>query len=95
MALLAQSGARRACGQPWGDDDHGSAGLEDARSNRVGQPWRPVRIAAHAGCPGNANTGNAYAGGFHLRSPSACVPLIFAVGAHRATIEFGIGKRCR
>ena len=37
----------------------------------------------------------AYAGGFFLRSPSVCVPLIFRVGARSATVRFGIGRRCR
>jgi hypothetical protein len=37
---------------------------------------------------------NAYAGGFLLRSRSACVPLVFQVGTRRATVRFGIGKRC-
>jgi hypothetical protein len=37
---------------------------------------------------------NAYAGGFLLRSRAACVPLVFQVGIQRATVRFGIGKRC-
>ena len=42
-----------------------------------------------------AKGGNAYAGGFYLRSRSACVPLIFGVGKRRATIRFGLGRPCR
>ena len=38
---------------------------------------------------------NAYAGGFHLRSPSACVPLIFRVGNRSATVRFGLGRACK
>jgi hypothetical protein len=38
--------------------------------------------------------GNAYAGGFYLRPPSACLPLIFTVGSRSATVRFGLGKRC-
>ena len=37
---------------------------------------------------------NAYSGGFHLRSPSACVPLLFRVGHRTATVRFGVGRRC-
>jgi hypothetical protein len=37
---------------------------------------------------------NAYAGGFHLRSGSACVPLIFRVGNRSATVRFGLGRAC-
>jgi hypothetical protein len=37
---------------------------------------------------------NAYAGGFYLRAPSACVPLVFSVGGRSATVRFGIGRRC-
>jgi hypothetical protein len=37
---------------------------------------------------------NAYAGGFYLRSRSACVPLIFQVGQRRKTVRFGLGRRC-
>jgi hypothetical protein len=37
---------------------------------------------------------NGYAGGFYLRSRSACVPLVFSVGRRSATVRFGIGRRC-
>jgi hypothetical protein len=37
---------------------------------------------------------NAYAGGFYLRSRTACVPLIFRVGQRRQTVRFGLGRRC-
>jgi hypothetical protein len=37
---------------------------------------------------------NVYAGGFLLRVPVACVPLEFRVGNRRATVRFGIGRRC-
>jgi len=47
------------------------------------------------GCGGSANVGHAYAGGFLLRSPSACIPLIFSVGKRSATVRFGVGQRCR
>lgn len=50
-----------------------------------------------ASCPpvgGFKKRGNAYAGGFHLRTSSACVPLIFRVGHRSATVRFGLGRRC-
>lgn len=37
---------------------------------------------------------NAYAGGFYLRSRSACVPLTFRVGGRAKTVRFGLAKRC-
>ena len=46
------------------------------------------------GCGSNPHSGNAYAGGFYLRSPSACLPLIVRVGTRTATVRFGIGRRC-
>jgi len=46
------------------------------------------------GCDRGRNVGHAYAGGFYLRSPSACLPLIFRVGSRTATVRFGLGRRC-
>jgi hypothetical protein len=37
---------------------------------------------------------NAYAGGFFLRSPTACVPLTIRVGRRATTVRFGIGRTC-
>jgi hypothetical protein len=65
---------------------------------RVAITWgnRPGIVSSLriAGCRASANVGNAYAGGFYLRSPSACVPLTFTVGKRSATVRFGVGKRC-
>lgn len=47
-----------------------------------------------AGCGSDRTVGNAYAGGFYLRSRSACVPLIFRVASRSATVRFGVGRRC-
>jgi hypothetical protein len=47
-----------------------------------------------AGCPGDPARGLAYAGGFYLRLPSACLPLVFRVGRRSETIRFGIGRHC-
>ena len=49
---------------------------------------------AIASCDGPASVGHAYAGGFYLRSASACVPIVFQVGRRTATVRFGIGRRC-
>jgi hypothetical protein len=46
------------------------------------------------GCPGPPGRGLAFSGGFYLRSPSACLPLVFRVGMRRETVRFGIGRRC-
>jgi hypothetical protein len=46
------------------------------------------------GCGSDPAVGNAYSGGFYLRAPSACVPLIFRVGGRTTTVRFGVGRRC-
>ncbi len=46
------------------------------------------------GCKPSQDVGNAYAGGFYLRSRSACAPLIFRVGNRSATVRFGLGRTC-
>ena len=51
-----------------------------------------LRIAS---CPRSGDEAwNAYAGGFLLRSRSACVPLSFRVGTRSATVRFGLGRIC-
>jgi hypothetical protein len=68
--------------------------------------WR-ARARIVWGAPGTAATAvrfepcrslgaawDGYAGGFLLRSKSACIPLVFAVGNRRATLRFGIGRHC-
>ena len=55
----------------------------------------PVSSLRFEGCGGPPDVGHAYAGGFYLRSPSACVPLVFAVGRRSATVRFGLDQRCR
>jgi hypothetical protein len=59
-----------------------------------GNGIRPVSSLRIEGCHTSAGIGYAYAGGFLLRSPSACVPLVFSVGSRRATVRFGVGQRC-
>ena len=48
-----------------------------------------------ASCGSDPKRGDAYAGGFFLRSASACVPLIFSVGNRQQKAWFGVGRRCR
>lgn len=78
-----------------------SVSVPKAWRSRVAISWgnRPgfyssLRIA---GCPSpqGARKGRAYAGSFRLKSPSACVPLIFRVGKRSATVRFGLGRACR
>jgi len=60
-----------------------------SRGNNVGT----VSSLRLASCPRQYQQGdwNAYAGGFYLRSPSGCVPLIFQIGHQTATLSFAIG----
>ncbi|MGZ4380272.1 MAG: hypothetical protein ACXVZ2_03955 [Gaiellaceae bacterium] len=58
-----------------------------------GNPASPASVVRFAACP-SPRAWNGYAGGFFLRSHSACVPLSFAVGGRRATLRFGVGQRC-
>jgi len=60
--------------------------------NNVHRVFHTIRIAA---CSRTPTRGYAYAGGFYLRGPSACAPLVVAAGGRRQTIWFGIGRRCR
>jgi hypothetical protein len=54
-------------------------------------PFSALRLT---GCGSSRHLGYAYAGGFHLRSRSACVPLVFRVGRRSTTVRFGLGRRC-
>jgi hypothetical protein len=72
---------------------------------RVPRAWRR-RVAIEWGnsgivpalrmprCPRSVKPWNAWAGGFHLRVRSACVPLVFRVGRRSTTVRFGVGRRC-
>ncbi len=69
--------------------------------SRAGITWgnsqRIVSALQFRGCGTGASTPywNAYAGGFYLRSPSACVPLVFNDGRRTKIVRFGIGRPCR
>jgi hypothetical protein len=45
-------------------------------------------------CPPPRTAWYGYAGGFYIRFPSACVPLIFRVGQRTGTVRFGLGRPC-
>jgi hypothetical protein len=65
--------------------------------NRVAITWGVTGIVSAlriASCAAGSKPWNAYAGGFYLRSRSACVPLIFRVGGRVATVRFGLGQSC-
>ena len=65
--------------------------------SRVAITWGNTGIVNSlriAGCGSPTNAWNAYAGGFYLRSRSACVPLIFGVRQRTVTVRFGLGRAC-
>jgi hypothetical protein len=59
-----------------------------------GNPAAPASVVRFAACPSPEPGWNGYAGGFFLRTRSACVPLVFVVGHRRATLRFGLGRHC-
>jgi hypothetical protein len=81
--------------------DSPSVGIRVAKSwrSRVEISWGngrgvSLRIASCSSIGGFKKRGNAYAGGFHLRTLAACVPLVFSVGNRSEIVRFGIGRRC-
>ena len=58
-----------------------------------GNPASPATVVRFVACA-SPRTWNGYAGGFFLRTRSACVPLVFAVGGRRVTLRFGLGRHC-
>jgi hypothetical protein len=75
-----------------------SVAVPEAWRNRVAISWGNTRIVSSlriARCPPwESKKWNAYAGGFLLKARSACLPLIFRVGQHSATVRFGVGRMC-
>jgi hypothetical protein len=47
-----------------------------------------------ARCPPLPHAWNYYAGGFFVRTATACVPLVIWVGPRARTIRVGLGRRC-
>jgi hypothetical protein len=63
--------------------------------SRAGIHWGDRSVAnvvRFPSCPGESWL--VFVGGFHLRQPSACLPLDVRVGAQQARIHVGIGRRC-
>lgn len=67
--------------------------------NRAAITWGnsgTVSTLRIASCPPwESKVWNAYAGGFLLRSRSACVPLVLRVGNRSATVRFGLAQACK
>ena len=57
----------------------------------TGGPFASVRIAT---CGSGSSKGKAYSGGFSLREPTACLPLVIRAGGRTATVRIGLGRRC-
>jgi hypothetical protein len=54
-----------------------------------------VQTVRFTSCRETATHWDAYAGGFFLRSRTACVPLVVTVGSRSRTVRVGVGKSCR
>jgi hypothetical protein len=70
--------------------------VPDAWRHRAGIGWGNdsgvVSSLRLLSCPRQLGAWNAYAGGFYLRSPSGCVPLVFHIGRQTAALSFAIGN---
>jgi hypothetical protein len=53
-----------------------------------------VQTVRFASCRATATRWDAYAGGFFLRSRTACIPLVVRIGSRSKTVRVGIGKSC-
>jgi hypothetical protein len=65
--------------------------------NRAAVTWGNSGIVSAlrvAPCPSLTDGWHVYAGGFYLRSRSACVPLVIRMGMRTTTVRFGIGRSC-
>jgi hypothetical protein len=71
--------------------------VSKAWRKRVAIGWGgvgPVSALRFAACSPPPTFWYGYAGGFNLRSSSACVPLVFRVGKRSVTLRFGVGRHC-
>jgi hypothetical protein len=62
--------------------------------NREQITWGPHGMVSSLRIPSCPGTWDAYAGGFYLKTPTACVPLQFQVRRRTATVWFGLGRHC-
>lgn len=82
-----------------GDGVQVTISVPRAWRNRLGVSWGNAGHGVMSslrinGCGTDPTRGNAYAGGFFIRSRAACVPLVFKVGSRSATVRFGLGRPC-
>jgi hypothetical protein len=72
--------------------------VASADRDRVAISWgnglAVVQAQRFAPCGSSALPWHAYAGGFYLRSRTACIPLVIKVGPRSKTIRVGVGKSC-
>jgi len=59
-----------------------------------GNAGGPYTTVVFPRCGGPTTVGHAYAGGFYLRAPSACVPLLVRIGTRSQLVRFGLARRC-
>lgn len=59
-----------------------------------GLPDGTIVQFARCGAVSKSHPWNAYAGGFYITTPSACVPLHITVGRATASVTVAIGRRC-
>lgn len=71
--------------------------VPEAYRKQVAIEWGlggPVSAQRFAPCSHPPTYWSGYAGGFHLKNRSACIPLRIQVGTETRTLHFGIGRRC-
>jgi hypothetical protein len=59
-----------------------------------GNAGRPAATVTFPRCDGRSTVGYAFAGGFYLRAPSGCIPLLVRVGSRSQIVHFGLARRC-
>lgn len=65
--------------------------------HRVALSWGRVAGASSLTfdrCSGTRSGWSVYAGGFHLRTPGDCVPVVVRVGGTVTTVRLGVGRAC-
>jgi hypothetical protein len=65
--------------------------------HRVALSWGRVAGASSLTfdrCSGTRSGWSVYAGGFHLRTPGDCVPVVVRVGGTATTVRLGVGRAC-
>jgi hypothetical protein len=60
-----------------------------------GNAGPPAATVTFPRCGGRSNVGYAFAGGFYLRAPSGCIPLVVRAGGRSRLVHFGLARHCR